>query len=326
MSEARPWRTRPELPFLLFLSSALMAYLGLLVAMVAANVVSVSMADLAEVLEDPAILHSIRLTFLTCTATAILSVLIAVPIGYLMSRFRFPGRALVDTVLDIPILLPPLIVGLSLLILFNRMTPSALFLILGGLMCVCCVVWLFSGKIKPVGLFGIFIGIAVILLWAGLAGTARMGSIESFFSEKLGLPFTFQPLGVILAQLPVAAAFAIRTVRTTFDQINPRYEAVALTLGCNRGQAFSRVALPLAGRGILAAGTLAWARALGEFGPVLVFAGATRGRTEVLSTSVFLEINTGNLAGAAAISLLMIFLAVATLMAVRFFTQRSLHS
>ena len=64
-----------------------------------------------------------------------------------------------------------------------------------------------------------------------------------------------------------------------------------MTLGCNRRQAFTRVVMPIAARGALTAGTLAWARALGEFGPVLVFAGATRGRTEVLATSVFLEIN-----------------------------------
>ncbi len=95
-----------------------------------------------------------------------------------------------------------------------------------------------------------------------------------------------------------------------------------MTLGCHRGQAFSRVVLPLAGKGMVAAGTMAWARALGEFGPVLIFAGATKGRTEVLATSVFLEINIGNLPGAAAISLLMIVLAVATLLLVRFFVGR----
>jgi len=95
-----------------------------------------------------------------------------------------------------------------------------------------------------------------------------------------------------------------------------------MTLGCHRGQAFTRVVLPLAGKGMVAAGTMAWARSLGEFGPVLIFAGATRGRTEVLATSVFLEINIGNLPGAAAISLLMILLAVAILMLVRFFVGR----
>ena len=97
---------------------------------------------------------------------------------------------------------------------------------------------------------------------------------------------------------------------------------VAMTLGCHRGQAFSRVVLPLAVKGMVAAGTMAWARALGEFGPVLIFAGATKGRTEVLATSVFLEINIGNLPGAAAISLLMIVIAVVTLLLVRFFVGR----
>ena len=67
---------------------------------------------------------------------------------------------------------------------------------------------------------------------------------------------------------------------------------------------------------MLTAATLAWARSLGEFGPILVFAGATRGRTEVLSTSVFLEINIGNLRGAVCISLLMILLALAPALSV----------
>jgi molybdate transport system permease protein len=112
-------------------------------------------------------------------------------------------------------------------------------------------------------------------------------------------------------------------MKTTFDQINPRHEHVALTLGCNRSQAFWLVLLPQAWRGILTGGTLAWARALGEFGPILVFAGATRGRTEVLSTTVFLEINIGNLQGAVAVSLLMIMLALAVILLVRTVGERT---
>ena len=85
-----------------------------------------------------------------------------------------------------------------------------------------------------------------------------------------------------------------------------RYEQVALTLGCNRQQAFWRVILPQAKGGVLAAGTLAWARALGEFGPILVFAGATRQKTEVLPTSAFLELQAGRTEGMLAVSLIMI--------------------
>ena len=109
----------------------------------------------------------------------------------------------------------------------------------------------------------------------------------------------------------------------TFDQISPRCEQVALTLGCNRSQAFWRVALPEARRGVLTAATLAWARALGEFGPILVFSGATRLRTEVLPTSVFLELSIGNIEAAVAVSLIMIVAAVAVLTVARLFGLRA---
>src|SRR5207248_6134841 len=115
----------------------------------------------------------------------------------------------------------------------------------------------------------------------------------------------------------VAAAFAVRTMRVTFDQIAPRQEQVALTLGCTRSQAFWLVVLPQARRGVLTAATLAWARALGEFGPVLVFAGATRMYTEVLPTSVFLELSIGDLEGAVAVSILMVAAALVVLLIVR---------
>jgi molybdate transport system permease protein len=106
-------------------------------------------------------------------------------------------------------------------------------------------------------------------------------------------------------------------MRNTFDQISPRAEQVALTLGCNRGRAFYSVVVPEAWRGISTAGTLAWTRAMGEFGPILVFAGAIRGKTEVLPSTVFLEISIGNLEGAVLISLLMVTIAVIVLVAVR---------
>jgi molybdate transport system permease protein len=154
----------------------------------------------------------------------------------------------------------------------------------------------------------------------GVAGKARRSDgwiLETWLRKDCGFPVTYQWPAVILAQFAVSCAFAVRTMRVTFDQISPRAEDVARTLGCSRSQAFLRIALPQAWRGLLTAFTIAWARALGEFGPILVFAGATRFRTEVLSTSVFLELSVGQLDAAVAVSLMMVAMAVCVLLILR---------
>ena len=212
---------------------------------------------LVQALRSRDIRFSIKLSLISCTLTTLFSLWIAVPIGYVMSRFQFRGKAVIDTILDIPIVLPPLVVGLSLLILFRYMPD-----------------WLSD---------------AVVYKWPA----------------------------VVLAQFMVACAFAVRTMRVTFDQIPQRFEQVALTLGCNRNIAFWRVIMPQAKGGLLAAGTLAWARALGEFGPILVFAGATRQKTEVLPTSAFLELQAGRTEGMLAVSLIMIAAAVVVFIVAR---------
>jgi len=224
----------------------------------AAGTLSLSRPNpLVQALRSRDIRFSIKLSLVSCTLTTLLSLWVAVPIGYLMSRYEFRGKPVIDTLLDIPIVLPPLVVGLSLLILFRYMPD-----------------WLSD---------------AVVYKWPA----------------------------VVLAQFMVACAFAVRTMRVTFDQIPQRFEQVALTLGCNRRQAFWRVIMPQAKGGLLAAGTLAWARALGEFGPILVFAGATRQKTEVLPTSAFLELQAGRTEGMLAVSLIMIAAAVAVFLIAR---------
>ncbi len=253
-------------PFYLALGLIGGLYVGLVAAMLAADLTYTTPDHIARALASPEIRAAVWLSLLTCSASAILSVWVAVPLGYLLARTQFPGKAVVDLLVDVPIVLPPLVVGLSLLLLFQ--TPPGLAL-------------------------------------------------------QRHLTVTYAVPAVVLAQFAVAAAFAVRTMRVTFEQISPRTEDVAMTLGCSRGRAFWLVALPEARRGILTAGTLAWARSLGEFGPILVFAGATRGKTEVLSTSVFLELSIGNLEAALAVSVLMIGVAVAVLVLTRAFGLRA---
>ena len=237
--------------------------------LLAADMMFTSVAEFKAALMRPEIRAAFRLTLISCTMAAILSLWVAVPLGYLLSRCKFPGRWLVDTMVDIPIVLPPLVVGLSLLILFH--------LPING--------------------------------W----------ELEEALRDRVGFPVTYRWPAVVLAQFAVACAFAVRTMRVAFDQIDSRPEDVARTLGCTRAQAFMEITLPQASRGMIAAFTIAWARALGEFGPILVFAGATRMRTEVLSTTVFLELSVGQLDAAAAVSLMMVAMAVVVLLLLRVF-------
>ena len=253
--------------FFLIMGGISATFILLIVFMLAADLMFTSFRDFREAISKPEIQSAFRLTILTCTLSALLSVWVGTPLGYLLARFRFVGRSVVDTLVDIPIVLPPLVLGLSLLILFHL----------------------------------------------PIAGWR----LEDWLRQDLGFPVTYRWPAVVLAQFSVACAFSIRTMQVTFDQINPRAEDVARTLGCSRGQAFLQIALPQAWRGIITAATIAWARALGEFGPILVFAGATRMRTEVLSTSVFLELSIGNLNAAVAVSLLMVFVAILVLILLR---------
>lgn len=261
-------RVKSDLPFYIGLSVLGSVYVLLIVAMLIADASYTSPSELIKTFQSPEIRFAIKLSLISCTITTLLSLWVAVPIGYAMSRFKFPGKVILDSILDIPIVLPPLVVGLSLLILFAT-APGIWF--------------------------------------------------ESVYEGITGSRITYAIPAVILAQFTVAAAFAVRTMRATFEEITSRREQVALTLGCSRSQAFWMVALPEARAGLVVAATLAWARALGEFGPILIFAGATRMKTEVMPTTVFLEMSVGNVEGAVAVSLLMILSAVFVLGLVRMF-------
>ena len=218
---------KPRLPadwvFYLCLSILGGSYVVLIIAMIVADLFFTTPGHFLDSLTTPNIRDAIKLSLISCTITAVLSLWVGVPMGYLLARTQFWGKTFIDTLLDVPIVLPPLVIGLSLLILFQA--------------------------------------------WPG-----------QFFQRNF-FGVTFEVPSVILAQFSVSAAFAVRTMRVTFEQISPRTEQVAMTLGCTRAQAFWRVAMPEARRGLLTAGTLSWARALGEFGPILIFSGATRLRT-----------------------------------------------
>jgi molybdate transport system permease protein len=203
LSSRRDLPSSSEWPF--YFAFALLGglYVVLIVSLLFADLFFTSPGHLLEALRSREIRYAILLSLFSCTVTTLMSLIVAVPLGYLLARTEFPGKAFVDTLLDIPIVLPPLVIGLSLLILFQT--------------------------------------------WIGQF-------VQQFVTVTYAIP------SVILAQFSVAAAFAVRTMRVTFDQISPRTEQVALTLGCTRILAFIYVVLPEARRGLLTAATLSWAR------------------------------------------------------------------
>jgi len=256
----------------------LLAFCACFVLLLVADVWYVDWAHIREALGSYEIRHALVLSAVTSVVTTVLAVLVAVPAGYALSRFRLPGAMLLDTIVDLSIVLPPLVMGVSLLVAFamgramGRQLSQSEFLVL------------------------------------------------RFLGERLnavGELFIYNRSGIVLAQFFSSAALAVRVIKASFDEVDPRTEAVALTLGASRARAFFRVSLPLVRPGVFAGAVLTWARAIGIFGPIMIVAGAVRGHTAVLPTSIYLEISIGRLEVALAISLVMILLSLIALLAFR---------
>jgi len=256
----RGWRDRVfSAVAFLFVS----VFIVFVLVLILADVFYVDRKAVMTVLSSKFILQALWMSTWTSVLSTLIALLFAVPMGYALSRFRFPGHILADAVVDLPIVFPPLVVGLTLLVFFSQT------------------------------------------------------ALGRWIQEDLGLEFVFQPKGIVLCQFVAAASFAIRSAKTAFDDVDRRYEHVALTLGCTQWGSFRRVSLPLARNGIIAGGILTWARAFGLFGPLMIFVGSFRGRTEVLSTTIFLEQSVGNLEVALAIALLLIFVALIAVTGIR---------
>ena len=232
-------------------------YLAVIVVLVAGVFMAITAGAVSQAFSDPAVWHAVALSFFSSVVSTALAVLFAIPSGYVLSRGRFPGMAVVDTVLDLPIVLPPLVMGLCVLLFFNT----------------------------AVGRF-----------------------IDSHVLE-----FVYTWRGIILVQFVVGCAFAVRVVKAGFDALDPLYEEVAMTLGANRFQTFFKVTLPNIKPSLVAGAVISWARIFGLFGPVLLVAGTMRGRTEIMPTTIFLEMSIGRIEVALVVGAMMILMSLTTL-------------
>lgn len=250
--------------------AAASALLVLFIAVpLAALYTHVSPARLAEVLATPAALAALRLSLVTTFVSLALTLLLGTPLAYALARGRFPGRTIVDALVDLPIVVPPAVAGLALLFVFGRF------------------------------------GLAAPLL------------------RTLHVQIAFTTAAVVLAQLFVGAPFYVRSARAGFAAVDRVYEDAAATLGTGPLRTFVRVTVPLALPALAAGAVLAWARALGEFGATIMFAGNLPGVTQTLPLAVYLGLESGDLDLAAALAVVLVTVALAIVVAARTLERRA---
>ena len=207
--------------------------------------------------------QALILSLWTATVTTGISLVLGVPLAWVLARTTFPGQRLLRALVTLPLVLPPVVGGVALLLAFSR-----------------------------VGLVGQY--------------------LDSWF----GLTIPFTPLAVILAQTFVAMPFLIITVEGALRSADQGFEEAAATLGAKRMTVFRRVTVPLIAPSLGAGAVLCWARALGEFGATITFAGSFPGQTETMPIAVYYALENDPDA-AIALSLVLLLVSIVVLVSLR---------
>jgi molybdate transport system permease protein len=202
---------------------------------------------------------AVRLSLKVATVATLMSLPAGIGVAWLLARKRFWGRSFLDVIVHLPLVLPPVVTGYLLLMLFGRRAP-----------------------------------------------------IGAFLEQHFGIVFSFRWTGAALAAAVMAFPLMVRAIRLSIELIDRRLEEAAGTLGASPGWVFATVTLPLMLPGVIVGMTLAFAKAMGEFGATITFAAAIPGETETLPSAIYnlLQVPGGE---AAALRLSLIALAVAML-------------
>ncbi len=231
---ASPSRLRRLWPTDLPLILAALPLLLLFVLPLMALALRVSPAQFLAGVANPAVMQAIWISLVTSTAATTLAMLSGLPLAYLLARRQFRGRNVVDTLIDLPMVLPPSVAGIALLVAFGRR-----------------------------GLFGQYL-------------------------DDAGVSIAFSQTAVILAQMFVAAPFFVKAAISALGGVDRELEQAAALDGAGDSQVFRHVTLPLSLPVLFAGAVMMWARALGEFGATIIFAGNFPGRTQTMPLAIYL--------------------------------------
>lgn len=193
----------------------------------------VPLGDLFRYLGDPLVLDALRLSAISSLTSLALMLAFGTPLAYTLARRDFPGKRVVETLVELPLVLPPAVAGVALLFAFGRRSP------VGGVL------------------------------------------------RDLNIEVAFTLAAVVLAQTFVASPFYIRAARAGFQSVPRDLVDAAHTQGAGGWQTFRHVVAPLAMPGLVGGAVMAWARAVGEFGATILFAGNFQGRTQTMPLAIY---------------------------------------
>jgi molybdate transport system permease protein len=255
-------RTLRDASFAVAAALATATLLALLVLPIAALVLRVPPARLFARMGDPAVLEALRLSLITSLAATLVVVALGLPLAWLLATRRFPGRRVLEVMVDLPMVLPPTVAGLALLLALGRM---------------------------------------------GLAGRVL---------SAFGVTLPFTTAAVVVAQVFMAAPFFIAPVRAGLASVERRYLDAAATLRSDETHTFLHVLLPLSFPSLLAGVAMCGARALGEFGATITFAGNLPGVTQTMPLAVYVALQT-DLEAAVTLAVLLLIFSAALLLGLR---------
>ncbi|MEU0242326.1 ABC transporter permease [Nocardiopsis sp. NPDC006198] len=258
----RPPRVRSGRPPWILVLPAL-AGAAFLVLPFAGLLIRAPWSTMGERVTEPEVLAALWLSLSTATAATLVSLLLGVPLAWLLARTDFPGRRVLRAVVTVPLVIPPVVGGVALL------------LVLG-----------------------------------------RNGLLGRYLDTWFGITIPFTPAAVVLAQVFVAMPFLVISVEGALRGADRRYEEAAATLGASRATVFTRVTLPMVLPGIGAGAVLCWARALGEFGATITFAGNFPGTTQTMPLAVYMAMQRDPEA-AIVLSLVLLLVSLAVLATLR---------
>lgn len=217
---------------------------------------------------SPAAIDALLLSARTTSVSLMIIILVGTPAAYVLARADFPGKRFLDTLVDIPIVLPPTAAGIALLLTFGRM-----------------------------GLIGQYL-------------------------EVFGVTISFTTAAVVLAEIFVAIPFYVRQAVVGFGQVSTETEEAAMVDGADRITVFTRMTIPLAFPALVAGSVTAWARAVGEFGATIIFAGSFQGTTQTMPLAIYASFES-NFDASVALSVLVLGFSFAVILTARYLTWKA---